>query len=81
MEAQEAEATETLIRSRAEGVTPVALDEPVCRDPDDDHVIATAIAGDSACIVTGDDDLLTLGTHAGIAMLSPADFCTFESEA
>ncbi|MGC8786092.1 MAG: putative toxin-antitoxin system toxin component, PIN family [Anaerolineae bacterium] len=29
-----------------------------CRDPDDDAILGTAIAGNAACIVTGDDDLL-----------------------
>jgi hypothetical protein len=32
----------------------------VCRDPGDDHVIATAIAVGTRYIVTGDKDLLTL---------------------
>jgi putative PIN family toxin of toxin-antitoxin system len=47
---------------------------PVCRDPDDDHVIAAALAAGAGFIVTGDKDLLTLGTHAGIRIVSAADF-------
>jgi uncharacterized protein len=63
----------------AELVTPEPLPAPVCRDPDDDHVLATAVTGKSRCIVTGDRDLLTLGSHAGIAILSPRDFWAFEA--
>jgi len=33
---------------------------PVCRDPNDDHVIATAVAVNAEVIVTGDKDLLAL---------------------
>ena len=32
---------------------------PVCRDPDDDKVIATAVAGKVDYLVTADNDLLT----------------------
>jgi putative PIN family toxin of toxin-antitoxin system len=47
------------------------LEHPVCRDPDDDIVLATAVAASATLIVTGDDDLLVLGTYAGIAIVSP----------
>lgn len=53
---------------------PVALDPPACRDPDDDWVLATAIAGQAEVIVTGDDDLLCLRSFQGIAILSPRQF-------
>jgi putative PIN family toxin of toxin-antitoxin system len=61
-------------RERAELVRPARLERPVCRDPDDDLVIATAVAAKAHCILTGDDDLLVLGSFAGIAMLSPRAF-------
>jgi putative PIN family toxin of toxin-antitoxin system len=47
---------------------------PVTRDPDDDHVVAAAIAGDAAWIVTRDKDLLSLESHAGVLMIEPGPF-------
>ena len=32
----------------------------VCRDPKDDQILELAVSGNADCIVTGDDDLLTL---------------------
>jgi putative PIN family toxin of toxin-antitoxin system len=46
----------------------------VCRDPDDDMVLETAVAGRADCIVTGDQDLLVLDPFQGIRILLPADF-------
>ena len=54
-----------------EMVKPVALLKRICRDPDDDIVLATAVAGRADLIVTGDDDLLVLKTFSGIRILSP----------
>jgi putative PIN family toxin of toxin-antitoxin system len=46
----------------------------VCRDPDDDVVLAAAIEGRAAAIVTGDDDLLVLGEYDGIVIVPPRAF-------
>jgi putative PIN family toxin of toxin-antitoxin system len=43
---------------------------PVCRDPNDDHVLAAALAADADAIVTGDRDLLALRAYQGIRMLT-----------
>jgi putative PIN family toxin of toxin-antitoxin system len=61
-------------QERAELVKPEKLKRPVCRDPDDDLVLATAVAAKAHCIITGDDDLLVLKSFAGIAILSPRAF-------
>ena len=63
-----------LYRRHAAWVEPPALPRPVCRDPDDDWVLATAVAGQAELIVSGDADLLVLGTHEGIAILTPRQF-------
>jgi uncharacterized protein len=61
-------------RELAVSVTAAAMPKPVCRDPDDDRVLATAIAAKADLIVTGDQDLLVLRQHAGIRILSPRQF-------
>lgn len=47
---------------------------PACRDPNDDHVIATALAVDAEIIVTGDKDLLDLGQFRSIRILPARAF-------
>ncbi|MFQ5742825.1 MAG: putative toxin-antitoxin system toxin component, PIN family [Acidobacteriota bacterium] len=59
-------------------VEPQPLEAAVCRDPDDDRVLAAAVGGGAACIVTGDQDLLVLEKYRGIAILSPDSFWRFE---
>jgi len=45
----------------------------ICRDPEDDRVIACAVVGDADVIVSGDDDLLVLDRVGEVAVLSPAE--------
>ncbi len=46
----------------------------VCRDPNDDYIIATAIAAGASYLVARDKDLLTLVTYQGVTILSPEAF-------
>ncbi len=55
-------------------VEPEPLDQRVCRDKDDDVVLATALAGKADVIVTGDEDLLVLKKFRRIEILSPRKF-------
>jgi uncharacterized protein len=61
------------IRAATRFVTPAAL-PPTCRDPNDDMVLATALAANADAIVTGDEDLLVLDPFLGIRILNPAAF-------
>ena len=75
---READGVVQLLTSRCTVVTPLPLTEPICRDPDDDKIIGTALAGKCNCIVTGDRDLLDLRRVRGVQMVSPSDFWRFE---
>jgi putative PIN family toxin of toxin-antitoxin system len=75
----EASAAAKLLRSRAELVEPQALPQAVCRDADDDVILATAIAGNCDCIVSGDKDLLILEAHEGVRIVSPSGFWRIEA--
>ena len=45
-----------------------------CRDPDDDKMLETALAGRADCLATGDKDLLVMSPFSGIPILSPRQF-------
>ena len=59
-------------RQLAEILDPPPLSRPVCRDPDDDALLALAIAAQADLIVSGDKDLLALGSYDAIPILTPA---------
>jgi uncharacterized protein len=63
-----------LYRQHAKWCEPAKLPDPLCRDPDDDLVLATALAGGAEVIVTGDADLLTIGSYSGVELISPREF-------
>lgn len=46
----------------------------VVRDPDDDKILACAIAAGAEYLVTRDKDLLSLDSYRGIAILPPERF-------
>jgi len=46
----------------------------VCRDPNDDMVLECALLAGAQAIVTGDKDLLTLGSHKQIRILTPSEY-------
>lgn len=45
-----------------------------CRDPQDHHVIATAVAAHADLLVTGDRHLLDLAAHGAIRIIDPRRF-------
>ena len=53
-------------------VSPATLSQPVCRDSDDDAVLACAKAAQEDLIVSGDQDLLVLQAFEGIPIVTAA---------
>ena len=45
-----------------------------CRDPNDDKIVETALAGLADCLVTGDADLLEMHPFRSLSILSPHEF-------
>ena len=58
-------------------VEPQPLPAPVCRDPDDDQVLACALATEATLIISGDGDLLDLVTFRSIPILPAAQALQF----
>lgn len=52
----------------------VSSDIRLSRDPDDDKFISCAVDGECLYIVSGDCDLLSIGSYADIEILTVADF-------
>ena len=52
----------------------VTSDIHVSRDPDDDKFISCAVDGKCLYIVSGDEDLLSIGNYRDIEILTVADF-------
>lgn len=72
-------ALEALLRALAENAEVVAgeLELPdVTEDPDDDMVVACAVEGNAAYIITRDQHLLRMGIYRDIAVVSPEEFVT-----
>lgn len=74
-----ARATRTEFEDVAVLVEPGAV-PAVSRDPDDDVVLATAVAGCVTAIVTGDRDPLVLVSHRGIPVVTPPQFTDGQRE-
>lgn len=64
----------TLLETQAVLVTPVPPFPKICRDPDDDLIVATAVVAMADRLVTGDNDLLILGEHRGVRIVTPRQF-------
>jgi putative PIN family toxin of toxin-antitoxin system len=44
----------------------------VCRDVDNDKFLSLAVTGEADVLITGDGDLLELGSYSGIPVMTPA---------
>lgn len=66
------------VRQNTTILTEVHLFSRVCRDPDDDNILAVAVNGEVDCLITGDEDLLELEEFQKIPILKPMEFWKFE---
>lgn len=73
--AKEIEQARTLIIEAATALLNEGdLSSPICRDLDDDLILACAETASAEYLVTGDKDLLVLERHGRCKILSPRDF-------
>ena len=70
----QAEAVVAFLRLSSEIVEPAAVPRGTLRDKDDLPILGTAVAGAAACLVTGDQELLSLGRFQRVDILSPRAF-------
>jgi putative PIN family toxin of toxin-antitoxin system len=70
------EAIEQYLRQYEVIPKPTAPSSVPVRDPDDRWVLASAIAAKADLLVTGDQDLLTLGSKAPLLIVDPRAFWT-----
>jgi len=68
-------AAEILARYRAlaETIEAASIEESRLRDPDDAAVLACALAARAEAIISGDDDVLSLGSYHEIPIVSAAE--------
>ena len=68
--------TETLdyLSENATSVEVNKLLSGVCRDPEDDHIIALADSAGANYIITGDEDLLILKKYGSTQIVTPRKF-------
>ena len=66
-----------VVKRMVEIITPLPLVAPVCRDPDDDMVLATVGTAQARLVVSGDDDLLSWKFFEQIPIVNPAQALVF----
>lgn len=65
-----------LLRADIEQIADVIIPAEVPRvldDPDDDEVLAVVVPGRAELVVSGDKDLIRLGTYCGVAIVRPRE--------
>ncbi len=79
--AKRLEAAQVTVRELVEGYSALAnvidaapIEPVILADPDDDAVLACALAADAEIIVSGDSDLLDLKAHQDIRILTATEF-------
>ena len=71
---------EQFLREYEVAPKPLAPADVAVRDPDDKWILASALAAKADVLVTGDRDLLALGSRAPLRILDPRGFWTMVRE-
>ncbi len=74
------EATLEIIQQRALMAALTVSVSGIATHPEDDLVLATAVSASADVLVSGDRQLLKLGSFEGVRILSPRDFLQFLDE-
>ncbi len=61
------------LREHVELVEPAPVEADRCRDPDDLPVLGTVLAGAAELLVSGDSDLLVLGSFSDASIVTPRE--------
>ena len=69
----------SFVRRQTTPVTVIGLPPKVCRDPDDDPILAAAVNAGCAYLVTGDKDLLALKKIGDTGIVTPREFAQLVS--
>lgn len=67
-------------RLLVEVVTPAPITQQISDDPDDDIMLACAVGGQADYIISGDDDLLRLGSYQDIPIWNVRQLLNLLSE-
>jgi uncharacterized protein len=67
-------ATAPIVEAISRMLEPETSITGICRDADDENILACAVAARAEYLVTGDADLLTIGSFREVTIVSPRDF-------
>ncbi len=68
------DALQVVLEATHSTIHPSQLKQSVCRDPDDDAILACALEAKADYLVTGDMDLIELKAFKRLRIVSPRDF-------
>lgn len=66
-----------IILEASETIHPTKKIQGICRDQDDDQILACALSAEADYLVSGDKDLLEIGCFERLKIISPREFEAF----